>query len=282
MVDHELLIDSHVETITPKLAAKWLERNTHNRPIKQDRCDVLAQAIKRGEWLVNGDAIRFSEDGALLDGQHRLQAIVKAGMPVQSFVTRGLAARTFPTIDSGRGRTTGDVMTLAGLPGGNNLAATARCVFYYELTGFPYDQNGGHAPTNAQLLDIAERELVRTMTAVSLQKSKKFARKFVGSGVTAFCMYATYMHNAQSAQEFWRLIDTGAGLALDSPVLALRERLMNSQAGDERMPPWMRAAYVFKGYRLFHAGVPTKRLWIDFPKGAPRAPYFDLGPAKLI
>lgn len=58
------------ETITPKKAMEWLQRNVANRPMSHKRVLGYAQAILAGAWKVNGDCIRFNGNGDLIDGGH--------------------------------------------------------------------------------------------------------------------------------------------------------------------------------------------------------------------
>jgi hypothetical protein len=61
-----------LETITPEQAAIWLTRNRRNRPIRRTRVARYADAMRRGHWRVNGEAVIFDSEGNLLNGQHRL------------------------------------------------------------------------------------------------------------------------------------------------------------------------------------------------------------------
>ena len=115
-----------VQTITPDYAAALLAKNTSNRPFTSSHADTIANGIRRGEWKLNGDAIRISDDGVLLDGQHRLTAIVRAGVPVQSVVIGGLPRDVFDTIDIGaKRRSTADVLAIHGEKHYTTLSAAA-------------------------------------------------------------------------------------------------------------------------------------------------------------
>ena len=104
-----------VELVTPAMAAKWLESNTKNRPLRQGHVDFLASEITSGAWQLTNAGVAFDTDGALLDGQHRLWAVVLADKAVRMNVTRGLDAEAQRAIDvNGAPRTLGDVLNLAG------------------------------------------------------------------------------------------------------------------------------------------------------------------------
>lgn len=70
-------VRGEVETITPELAADLLSRNMKNRPVSQQRVRKYMAAMVAGKWLLNGEAIKISIDGRLIDGQHRLKAIIQ-------------------------------------------------------------------------------------------------------------------------------------------------------------------------------------------------------------
>ena len=65
--------------ITPEMAQRYLERNTHNRRLSERSVRELVTAIKNDEWQVNGEAIKVDEEGNLIDGQHRLSRLAGSG-----------------------------------------------------------------------------------------------------------------------------------------------------------------------------------------------------------
>ena len=103
-------ITAKVETITPEIAKTMLGENVNNRRISRDNVNLFAREIRNGEWRFNGEAIKFGKDGRLLDGQHRLLAVIAADKPLTTLVIRGLEDETQQTMDSGKTRTLGDVL----------------------------------------------------------------------------------------------------------------------------------------------------------------------------
>jgi hypothetical protein len=101
-------------TITPDMARRWLEAaNTRNRTMSMPHCERMARDMRDGRWVLTHEGIAFSSNGRLLDGQHRLQAIVMAGVPVDMFVWFDVPAEALMTINSGRRRTLVDSLTLS-------------------------------------------------------------------------------------------------------------------------------------------------------------------------
>lgn len=114
-----------VETVTPEIAQAWLSKSCGNR---QERSSVIAsyaKEMKEGRWKLNGDAIRFFEDGRLHDGHHRLKACVKAGAEFTTLVIRDLHDDVSPTVDKGVKRSIGDDLFFSGVgrETANDLAA---------------------------------------------------------------------------------------------------------------------------------------------------------------
>jgi hypothetical protein len=107
--------------VTPDVAQRWLnESNTHNRPLRNATVDRFAEAMKRGEWKLTAEPIAFCgpyndecnepQGITLINGQHRLWAIVMSQVPAEMTVWWGCEAEEFTVIDQGATRTLGDVL----------------------------------------------------------------------------------------------------------------------------------------------------------------------------
>ncbi|MEX5590866.1 hypothetical protein, partial [Pseudomonas urmiensis] len=75
--------------VTPDMARKYLECNNGSRPVRKQWVAELARRIRDGEWRQTHQGIAFDSDGNVLDGQHRLMAIVLANLPVSIMVFNG-------------------------------------------------------------------------------------------------------------------------------------------------------------------------------------------------
>lgn len=95
--------------VTPAMAKEWLKGNQQNRPIRKSYVHALAQSMKRGEWAVTHQAIALNGT-RLVDGQHRLLAVVQSGLPrVTMTVARDADSATFDAIDIGVKRSLSDI-----------------------------------------------------------------------------------------------------------------------------------------------------------------------------
>lgn len=115
-----------IESVTPAVAQEWLDTyNVLNRKLKPRVVAMYARDMANGDWVFNGDTIRFDTDGNLLDGQHRLHAVVQSGVTVPMLVIWGLDPASRVVIDSGAKRSKGDALQLAGY---QNTAALGSAV----------------------------------------------------------------------------------------------------------------------------------------------------------
>ena len=99
-----------IETITPHIAGLYLKFNNNNRPLRKTHIRELASDIMEGNWQVTHQGIAFDITGRLIDGQHRLHAIIEAGVPIQISVTRGCSASSFSILDRGSNRSPSDIL----------------------------------------------------------------------------------------------------------------------------------------------------------------------------
>lgn len=116
------------ETITPEKAREYLGMNTNNyRTVNKSRVDSYAADMVSGRWQFNGETIKFNSKGELVDGQHRLNAIVKANIPVNMIIVTDCEADVF---DIGQSRSLGQLAKHRTKYGAiaNTTVAAANCI----------------------------------------------------------------------------------------------------------------------------------------------------------
>ena len=135
-----MAMETKLVTVTPEMAREWLEKNMkRNRPVMRATVHSYARQMRNGTWNLTHQGIAFDEAGELIDGQHRLNAIIEANIPVTMNVTYNvhrLPGEVF-TIDMGRKRTYANVVQMSGIDDpvfrytGQHIAAYIR----YKLPG---------------------------------------------------------------------------------------------------------------------------------------------------
>lgn len=99
-------------TISPEIASLMLQHNEMNRPMSLRKVSRISSKMKEKDWVFTHQGIAFSRAGTLLDGQHRLAALIDADQSHDFLVTYGLDQRVFNHIDTGGTRSAKDLLAI--------------------------------------------------------------------------------------------------------------------------------------------------------------------------
>ncbi len=106
-------LETDVE-ISPEKAKEWLAKSGGNRQLKQNSIRLLTDEIMGGRWIRGASTIRISRSGVLLDGHHRLTAIVRSGKTVLCDVMYDCDDESMLAIDVGTARSAADINVIRG------------------------------------------------------------------------------------------------------------------------------------------------------------------------
>ncbi|EDL8063752.1 hypothetical protein CTA21_16500 [Salmonella enterica] len=106
------VVRSEIRPFDPDSAQALLDKAIPNRKVSKSNVKKFAKDMREGKWTFNGEGIKISPDGELLDGQHRLLAIIEAGVAVELLVIFDVPFESLPTMDSGRNRSSADSLTI--------------------------------------------------------------------------------------------------------------------------------------------------------------------------
>lgn len=245
-------LDCEVVDLTPAAAREILNRNTRNRSLRPDYVRKLAGAMERGEWTVNGEPIQISGDGILLNGQHRLNAVVESGVTVPMLIVRGLPLTTQMTMDSGTRRNLSDVLALHGESDTTNLGAMLGMLHRYR-NGDRLDNSGRTAPTPTEALALLERE-PKIKERLPLGR-KVFRATHMRVSITAFLAYLFDEVDPGEGQRFYEGLCNVAAESQGSPIRALRSILDRSHSERTyRIPTYVLSAMNIKAFNAWREG----------------------------
>jgi hypothetical protein len=91
--------------VTPEIAAKFLMKNEGNRKLREKHAASLARAMESGNYKLTHQAAAVTKKGKLIDGQHRMRAVMMSGKTVQMWIARDVPDDTFAVLDAGMIRT---------------------------------------------------------------------------------------------------------------------------------------------------------------------------------
>lgn len=246
-----------VVTVTPELAAEWLRRNGHNRPIRKNTVTNYARDMRAGRWAMNGEAVKFAIDGMLLDGQHRLTAVTVAGVPVNMLVITGLPNDTQKTMDSGVKRTTGDALGLEGEKNSQMLAAILKKIWLWEQGDYKFSAN--YMPTTAECAALlTERPEIHRSVEIAVRVRQTFRPMPPSITGTAHHVFSRIAPN--DAVWFFARLGDGAIGEPGHPILALRTRVMNEAHDHATVHAYQRMGYLIRAWNAVREGRTLTRI----------------------
>lgn len=240
-----------LEVVTPEMAREYLTHNTGNRPLRQTWINGLVGMIQRGQWAETHQGIAFAKSGRLLDGQHRLHAIMAAGRSVRLLVTRELDEDVFVHIDGGRTRSLQDRLKLIGDSEPANTYAVAITRAYLWLAGDKSRVVGATVDTLENTFLRFSDEVSYVAHLFSRRKVVKITVAPVGAAVMIYMR-----HDKERGTDFCDSLVRGADLPSGSPILALREGLMAGRIAGESEKYWK----TINATRYFHRGDDVRSL----------------------
>ncbi|MGW1275533.1 hypothetical protein ACWD4V_01060 [Streptomyces tsukubensis] len=227
---------AHIISLHPRLASRLLRRNTANRNLRPTTVADYVRDIQADTWPINGEAIKLDRNGNVLDGQHRLHAIVKADRAVTTFIIGGLPSEAQSTMDSGMRRTTADALTLSHESNATTVAAVLRRVWCWEQGDRKFTRRIGPTTTESRAL-LNEHPEIRRAAEIALRTRAAFPHIPPSALGTAYYLFNA-IDPAQAAWFFQRVGD-GAELPTGHPILALRSRVTSDRAKEGRID-WSR------------------------------------------
>lgn len=237
--------------ITPEMAQVMLQRNTKNRPVNQSQLNRLTKEIIEDRWKVNGDAIRFNGK-ALVDGQHRLMAVIKAGKPIKTLVVEGLDSDVFQTIDIGKARSQGDTLAVEGHSNAKELAAMLSHIERY-MTGRCLART---SYTNAEILALA----AKYPDAKDYMTKCHHGRGLVPRSLLMACNYLFSKKDPEKAAWFIQALISGKDISDEHAVYVLRERLMRNALSKSKLSSPYVFALIIKAWNADRQGKKLKVL----------------------
>lgn len=255
--------------ITPEIAQVILDRdNTANRKLNESHVSSLVQQMLKGLWEETGDTIKFAVNGRLLDGQHRLSAVVRAKVGQWFNIAYNLSESAFNKIDTGKKRDAKDILSVDGVKNPNICAAIATLLINIRQNGFDTVYNNTTLRSRGKSSRSSNQEISDYMKAnpeieeVASFVTNKYQRF---KGITATQLGALYTIMAAKSQKdadcFFEKYAEGDGLAKDSPIHVLRVQLLQQSSNRVTTKNMRDRIYWFiSAWNHFRANKPVVKL----------------------
>ena len=213
--------------LTPDLAQELWKRNVKNRRFRQALASFYSIEMKAGRWVCNGETIVFDSQGRLIQGQHRIYAVMMSGVTIMVYMVFDVDPAAFMTMDSGSKRSAADQLEVVGHKNATMLAGAATIIHRYNEGNMT---SSNHLP-NTLCIDVIEK-------CPGLDESVKFVSshrpKFCKGSVASAVHYLAKKIDPELADEFFTKLFSGVGLCDGDPELTLSKKLSAMNIGASR------------------------------------------------
>lgn len=250
--------------IDPVIATEILHRNNHNRPISDLTVKRYAQMMRQGKWQFNGEPIIIGEDGSLIDGQHRLKAIIDSKSTQEMIVVKGVSKTAYQTIDIGKKRTGADALATHNKDYRKNsavIAAAVHNVKEFDEDGKWRDERGKRC-SHDELISFVEgnKGLLRS---VEFTASLNGAKKLIPFSALAALHFLFSRRDVNMCESFFHKLNTGENLTKNDPALLLRNRLIEMRHMGGVFRTREVVPYILKAWEILREGREVTKLRVD-------------------
>lgn len=227
--------------MTPEMARALIERgNPNQRAISRYTVRRYAKTMRAGQWEYATSPIDLDGAGMLVNGYHRLHAVIEANMPVLMWLRHG--ANASMPFDRVRARTVADRLHMAGLGGSSwpERMAIARVLVSRDRKGGPWTEM-----TDEEQMEFIRRHLDAINFAISIRSGK---RSLGVAHVNAVYARAWYHEDHTEVQRFADIFSAGlADEPRDNTVLRLRNLVLENPRVS-RVEVYWKAERALKGF----------------------------------
>jgi hypothetical protein len=247
--------------VTPAIAYAWLKFNTANRTPSKAKIRRFTSAMMAHRWTVNGETIKFSVSGRLLDGQSRLMAVVESGATVALEVRLGLPDTAQESMDIGELRKGTHMLEMMGEKYPQVLGPALKLIWLLErgLLGSSGKGSAGSWPKKSAVMEnfdvkptLAMHEGLKKSVGWIVTEGQRVDR-YLPWSAAAFFHYTLGTIDTKARDKFFAQFIDGEGLYKSSPIYALRELIIERKE-EKRGSARDTNAAIVKAWNAFRAG----------------------------
>lgn len=215
-----------------EMAAHWLTLNVRNRNLRPRLVHQYGRDMTEGRWHFDGAPVRFDSNGSLIDGQHRLSAILRSGEGQLLIVITGLPTEAQVVTDTGGKRGASDMHKLDGREHGSTLAAVTRIAVAWNRGLIT---TSGSDPGET-VSNIHQREVVAADPNLTwaVEMAVKYRRaKFMTPATLGLFFWLLADIDREGAVEYIDAIANYATAGEGDPRLAVLRRLSTARVDDD-------------------------------------------------
>lgn len=249
----------------PDLAWKLLCANAVNRTLDPRTVTKYAHAMQEGEWVMNGQCILLTADGAMTDGQHRCAAVIQADVTVPMGLIIGVEIEDYTKIDLGKVRTPRSTVEILGMDRAGDVSAAAKHLWQVEAKVLG----------SAYVKDIPSSTKIRTLLSLHKDLPDSILPARVAFPVMvrsqAICLhYLVNRVDSVAATTFFNLLGNGGDMESTNPIHIIRERFIQRKLSGKPFYPVLETFFmVMSAWNDWRQGIPATKQSYRFRKGKP-------------
>ena len=228
------------EMITPNIASGYIDTMPSNRKVSQRLVSQLVDAANSGRFHTHVAPIHFDVDGRLRNGQHRMWMVIESGIPQEFEVIRGVSEDEIDALDTGKSRSSSDVLSMSGVENSNMVGAALVNLWLY--------QSGDHIPGMGRSMYLGDdkkglgnqniKEYLNShpkmMDSVRYMKETPAVRLLGSPAMLAFCHFLILNVNESEGPEFFDIIAKQRFASNDDPAFRLHQRLKRAKDSKQK------------------------------------------------
>lgn len=235
--------------VDPDMARRMLAHNKINRNIRPAKVNTYASDMTAGRWTIDTNAICTDPDGYLLNGQHRLNAVIKSGTTVLFAIMRNVPRDAMKNMDTGAARSPGDTLRFAGERNANNLAAIARQLVLIEDGRFYMDSHLKGVSRGELTTWVENHPEVRASVDMAVKYRQQIDAPPSAIGVAHYLI--AQANGADLADNYLHGLAYRTDIPAGSPILAVDSRLRALKRNGARMELRNYVYLLLKGWNYY-------------------------------
>lgn len=264
-----MAVEAKIETITRAKAMKLLESNKNNRPLNQTNLKMLIHELQRNNFQITGETIKIADDGTLLDGQHRLQAVVQSNIPLTTLVVTGIRNDAFLYIDTGKMRSASDALALNGIKNAIQMSAVGRFAMVFQKNSTDFrGSNKRLKLSNADICAFVSKNDKNVVDSCHVGYNKK--NKLINKSILGGLHFIFKRINTEDADDFCHRLIEGDALALNSPIHVLRSEFIKDAKNKRKMTSYEKVGLICKAWNYYRSNKKITDLRFDINDAIPK------------
>lgn len=251
--------------VTPAVAEELLGKNVRNRNVREKVVRAYGRDMRADNWLVTGEAIKIAEDGDLIDGQHRLLAVIWSGVTVPMFVAKGIRADAQRVMDTGAKRSPGDMLKLDGHANAHHLAAAARFAITYLASSASPSRTQRDAVTNSELSEFLENNQDFPAAVAAVLHYRRTID--IPMSVTGVTWWLLAQLDPEACETFFHSIANNQTSGAGDPRNTLIQRLATARRNNESLTQTAQLSMLFRAWNHWRKGLPLAKLQVYSREG---------------